>query len=95
MHHRKNRSQSGQWTPANIINLCVDDHHLVTVNPRSSGDAGYTVWSYENPSEKPVALWHNGARHRVLLDDEGGVTRYITPPIAEFGKSTTHNPEPA
>jgi 5-methylcytosine-specific restriction endonuclease McrA len=74
MHHRKNRSQSGKWTPSNILNLCVLCHHETTVSPRTAAKLGHTVLSFENPLEKPVLLFHGGVRRRVLLDDLGGVT---------------------
>jgi hypothetical protein len=74
MHHRKNRSQGGQWTPGNILHLCGDGttgaHGWITEHPLAAEINGWAVKSTENPSAVPVLY-----RGRwVLLDDEGGIT---------------------
>ena len=54
MHHRKNRSQGGEWNPANILHLCNECHRRCTLN-RSWGRAlGLVVPQYENPETVPV-----------------------------------------
>jgi hypothetical protein len=69
VHHRKNRSQGGQWSPENCLHLCVFDHHFVTVNPAESVKNGWSVRSHQDPATSPVWL----ARHEwALLDDNGG-----------------------
>jgi len=70
MHHRKNRSQSGKWTPPNILHLCVDCHQWITEHPEESYENGWSVRSMENPEDQPVL--HRG--NRVVLDGEGNIS---------------------
>lgn len=68
MHHRKNRSQSGAWSPSNLLHLCHRCHMEVTVNPRIAYEQGWSVPSYADPTTTPawVAGWGF-----VLLTDSG------------------------
>lgn len=66
MHHRKNRSQSGKWHPANIMHLCRLCHVEITSEPKKSTQAGWTVQERENPADVPVV--YRG--RRALLNDQ-------------------------
>lgn len=69
MHHRKNRSQSGKWHPANIMHLCRLCHVEITSEPKKSTQAGWTVPERENPADVPVV--YRG--RRALLNDRCNV----------------------
>jgi hypothetical protein len=72
-HHRRNRSQSGLWEPANGMHLDADCHHFITVNPTTSYAAGWLVPSWQDPAAVPV--WH-ARLGQVLLDNAGGWAAY-------------------
>ncbi|URM86506.1 HNH endonuclease [Mycobacterium phage Hilltopfarm] len=65
MHHRRNASQGGKWHPANIIHICRELHHEVTVNPEWAHSIGLTLWTGEDPADVPVQL---GSLHLWLTD---------------------------
>jgi hypothetical protein len=67
MHHRKNRSQSGKWHPANIMHLCALCHVEITAHPNESVERGHTVLSHQEPTDVPV-LYRSA---RVFLTDDG------------------------
>jgi 5-methylcytosine-specific restriction endonuclease McrA len=67
MHHRKNRSQSGQWTPANILHLCRECHRWATEHPTLANVFGLSLKSYEEPTEVAVLT----ARGALVLADDG------------------------
>jgi hypothetical protein len=69
MHHRKNRSQGGQWTPANIIRLCSPCHTYVTINPLKGREGGWCIQRHEDPELVPVDM----AGQRLLLRDDSTV----------------------
>lgn len=56
MHHRKNRSQSGAWEPANILHLCSLCHVEITAEPEKSRANGWAVLSTQTPAEVPVLI---------------------------------------
>lgn len=67
-HHRKNRSQGGEWLPSNGLHLCVVCHQWVTDHPAGARLMGWSV-----PSHRDSGLIAVRRRHDwVLLDDEGG-----------------------
>jgi hypothetical protein len=70
MHHRRNRSQGGQWNPANILHLCVACHTTITEHPALAVRNGWSIQGTTSvPSEAPV-------RYRgdvVRLSDDGGL----------------------
>ena len=66
MHHRKNRSQGGKWTPANIIRLCHDCHSFVTINPDKGRSGGWCIQRHEDPEAVPVNM---AGQWLLLLDD--------------------------
>lgn len=75
MHHRRNRSQGGRWTPANILHVCVQCHDTIGRNPNWARDRGYTIQgTEETPELVPVHL-HWGAAgvepRWVFLTDDG------------------------
>lgn len=69
-HHRRNRSQGGQWTPSNGLHLCTPCHHWVTVHPAESYDEGWMLRAGSPPESTPVKTW----RGYLAPDDEGGWT---------------------
>lgn len=77
MHHRKNRSQGGKWTPGNILHTCGDGtrgcHGWITEHPALAHSSGHAVKSFEDPLDVPAVLHHG----LVLLDDNG----YCTPAL--------------
>lgn len=61
MHHRKKRSQGGQWDPINIVALCghgtAGCHGWVEHNPNKAADQGWHVRPWRDPADIPV-LYH-------------------------------------
>ena len=74
MHHRKNRSQGGQWCPTNIVLLCRDCHHKITVNPGLAEEDGWTVKRCDEPADIPVvaSTMYNPLPQTVYLTADGG-----------------------
>jgi hypothetical protein len=70
-HHRKNRSQGGDWSPENLLHVCHSCHVHVTTNPAAAREQGWAVGRNFDPADVPV--WIAG-RGRVFLDASGGVT---------------------
>jgi hypothetical protein len=68
MHHRKNRSQGGVWSPENLMLLCHTDHMWITVNPRMAREQGWAVPSHADPAN--TLAWIAG-REYVLLTTTG------------------------
>jgi 5-methylcytosine-specific restriction protein A len=58
MHHRRNRSQGGGWSPTNVAHLCGSGttgcHGWVTHNPVEAHDLGLTLWTGEEPADVPI-----------------------------------------
>lgn len=50
-HHRKRRSQGGDDSPENIIDLTPEIHELVHRNPALAYEHGLLVHSYNDPAE--------------------------------------------
>lgn len=69
MHHRKNRSQMGQWNPCNIVHLCALCHVEITAEPEASRRSGFSVLSTDDPETVPVVY----RSQRCLLEDDGSV----------------------
>lgn len=53
-HHRKPRSQGGQWTADNGLYLCREDHTWVTEHPADSYVLGLLVHRRDDPTAVPV-----------------------------------------
>jgi len=68
MHHRRNRSQGGKWTPENLMHLCHMHHMHITVNPRTAREQGWSVPSYLDPASTPVWVTQ---REFVFLTTDG------------------------
>lgn len=68
--HRKNRSQGGQWSASNGLDLCSDCHRHIHANPAEADAEGWTVRQWEHPDDKPVLTYCGYRRH----DDYGDVT---------------------
>lgn len=70
--HRKNRSQGGQWSAVNGLDVCGSGttgcHGRIHHSPAAAYEAGWSVKSWEDPAVVPVRT----TRGLVLLDDEGG-----------------------
>jgi hypothetical protein len=70
--HRKNRSQGGQWSAANGLDVCGSGttgcHGFIHANPAKSYAAGWSVKGAFDESSMPVRT----NRGLVLLDAEGG-----------------------
>lgn len=75
VHHRKNRSQGGNWAPSNLLHLCGDGvrgcHGWITENPAASYANGWAVRGCWNPEWIDVHL----GREVVRLDNEGNYQR--------------------
>lgn len=71
MHHRRNRSQGGRWTPENLMLLCHSHHMWITVNPKQSREQGWSVPSWADPAT--TLVWIYG-REYVHLTTGGDYT---------------------
>ncbi|MDE1673762.1 HNH endonuclease [Nocardia gipuzkoensis] len=75
IHHRKNRSQGGPWTPQNCVRLCGLGsgnplcHGWIGDNRHAAEKDGWVVLRDQNPDLIPITHWLHGA---VLLDATGG-----------------------
>lgn len=66
-HHRINQSQGGGWHPANIVDLCRECHHAVTVNPQWAKEIGLSIEpGTASPAEVPI---QRGDGDLYLTDD--------------------------
>lgn len=50
-HHRKMRSQGGDNSPENIVDLCLECHGWVHANPAAAYESGWLVKSWQEPAE--------------------------------------------
>lgn len=57
-HHRKRKSQGGDDSPENVIDLCGSGttgcHGWVHANPAQAYEQGWLVKSWQNPAEVPI-----------------------------------------
>jgi 5-methylcytosine-specific restriction endonuclease McrA len=73
VHHRKKRSQGGEWTATNCVVLCGHGttpngcHSWVEHHPNDAADVGLHVRPWQTPALIPV--FRQG--EWVLLDDHG------------------------
>lgn len=78
MHHRRKRSQGGQWVPSNMLHLCGDGvtgcHGYIEANPATA--RRYRLWLFAGmePASTPCRITWRGYRGWYLLDDEGSLT---------------------
>lgn len=72
MHHRKYRSQGGEWSPSNIIGLCWQCHKKATITPSWAYALGLSVMAAGTCDDTPICVWYNEGP--VLFDDHGGYT---------------------
>lgn len=80
-HHRRNRSQAGEWSAPNGLHLCRDHHRWVTDHPLEGREIGWAVRSHENPAGVPCLRrgeW-------VWLLPGGGVDPLSVAQLVEFG----------
>lgn len=70
MHHRKYRSQGGEWSASNIVGLCWQCHKRATIHPDWAYALGLSVKSMGDPAQTPVCVWYN--ERPILLDQHGG-----------------------
>lgn len=69
VHHRKNRSQGGLWSPENALHVCTWDHRWITVNPAGARERGWAVRRNQDPATVPAQHARYGL---VLLTADGG-----------------------
>lgn len=86
--HRKNRSQGGEWSASNGLDVCgmgnlSGCHGFIHQNPEAAAAHGWTVRSGMDPAEVPVTVtlrpetpFSAAVTVQLLLDDEGGHTEY-------------------
>lgn len=53
-HHRRNRSQGGDWSPANGVDLCTPCHAWITEHPAACYVIGWLVPNGASPEQWPV-----------------------------------------
>jgi hypothetical protein len=75
--HRRNRSQGGLTTAANLQLLCVECHAWKGANPREAVAEGWAVPGWADPLVWPARRWVDAGlgilkRVWVLYDDRGG-----------------------
>lgn len=74
VHHRKNRSQGGTWSPDNLLHLdgsgTTGCHGWIGANVKLSYDHGWLVKSFQDPASVPVWCIDDW----VLLDASGGIS---------------------
>jgi hypothetical protein len=72
MHHRKKRSQGGDWSPENIVAVCghgtTGCHGWIEHNPEAAHATGWHVKPWENPAEIPVQPLYLRERTRLTVD---------------------------
>lgn len=76
--HRKNRSQGGLTTVANLQILGEGCHRWKTENPKAALETGWAVPGYARPEDWPARRWIKTAAWAynecwVLYDNEGGI----------------------
>lgn len=79
-HHRRNKSQGGRDTLANLMLLCGSGttgcHGNVTMNPKWAAESGYTIrGTVDEPETVPVLI----RGERCILEDDGSVV--VIPPV--------------
>jgi hypothetical protein len=50
MHHRRNRSQGGLWTPPNLMHLCHEIHMWITAHPAEARRHGWAIRAGQDPA---------------------------------------------
>lgn len=74
MHHRRNRSQGGGWSPSNILHLCVESHVFVTEHPAEAVENGWSVRGRCDSWSRAVLRRDVfGERRLVFLNDDGSL----------------------
>ena len=62
MHHRKKRSQGGQWSPANVLHLCgtgtTGCHGYFENHPKVAYLLGVSIRRNQNPANVAVRTPH-------------------------------------
>jgi hypothetical protein len=71
MHHRRNRSQGGLWTPENLLHICRGHHQHITTHPQAAIEQGWTVPSHRDPADVPC--WLAGWGYS-FLNPDGSIT---------------------
>lgn len=75
-HHRKRRSQGGDDSPVNVINIPDSMHQWIHDNPQEAYDLGLLVKSHDDPSEIEITIPETLAKKsRKRLDGEARKTR--------------------
>lgn len=78
MHHRRKRSQGGEWRPSNILHVCGDGtrgcHGYIEANPAMARKYGLWLFAGQHPVSSPAKVAFRGTSAWYLLDDEGNMT---------------------
>jgi hypothetical protein len=75
-HHRKRRSQGGDDSPVNVINIPDSMHQWIHDNPEKAYELGLLVKSHDDPSEVEITIPETLAKKaRPRLDGEARKTR--------------------
>ena len=76
VHHRRKRSQGGDWRPSNLLAACGDGttgcHGYVEARPRWANEHGLWLFAGDGePHEVSVFMRWANSRSWYLLDDDG------------------------
>lgn len=69
-HHRKRRSQGGDDSPSNVINIPDKLHEWIHANPEEAYSFGLLVKSYDDPAGVEITIPENFSRPRPRLKGE-------------------------
>jgi hypothetical protein len=77
MHHRRKRSQGGDWSSDNLVHVCGSGttgcHGWIEANPQLALERGLSLRNGD-PAARPVELVFRGHRARWQLQDNGTLT---------------------
>ena len=72
MHHRKKRSQGGDWSPENIVAVCghgtTGCHGWIEHNPEAAAHEGFHVRPWEDPAEVKIFQVYRRKWTRLTVD---------------------------
>lgn len=91
MHHRRKRSQGGEWVPSNILHVCghgtIGCHGYIEANPATARRLGLWLFAGQEPSTTPVKLQFRGITGWFILDDTGSL-RWLSQRALELIRSS-------
>jgi hypothetical protein len=71
--HRKNRSQGGDWSASNGLDVCRGCHTVIHLQPQTAYANGWSVRQAIDPKAMPAWLWTSHGRCYVWLHDDGSL----------------------